>query len=90
MREAIVLDCEMVACGDHAEIAYLSAIDFLTGEVLIDNHVQLRSKVTKWKTRWGGVSVASMRKAHRDKRPCMVGSRLAAPLEICQRRDRFD
>lgn len=68
MREAIVLDCEMVTCGDHAEVAYLSAIDFLTGEVLTDSHVQPTSKVTKWNTHWSGVSVASMRKAHRDKK----------------------
>lgn len=63
VREAIVIDCEMVACDDHAEVAYLSAIDFLTGEVLIDCHVQPTAKVTRWNTRISGISVQSMKNA---------------------------
>ncbi|KAF7713787.1 Uncharacterized protein PECH_000582 [Penicillium ucsense] len=36
VREAIVLDCEMVMCGTRQEIGFLSVIDFVTGEVLIN------------------------------------------------------
>ncbi|EPS27051.1 hypothetical protein PDE_01992 [Penicillium oxalicum 114-2] len=64
-REAIAIDCEMVMCGNQSELAYLSAIDFLTGEILIDHHVQPKEKVTRWNTRWSGVSVQSMKAARR-------------------------
>ncbi|CAG8214502.1 unnamed protein product [Penicillium nalgiovense] len=63
-RRAIVLDCEMVQVeGGRRELAFLSAIDFLTGEVLIDNYVQPKSKVVNWDSRFSGVTPGAMNKA---------------------------
>ncbi|CAG8896983.1 unnamed protein product [Penicillium egyptiacum] len=63
-RRAIVLDCEMVQVeGGRRELAFLSAIDFLTGEILIDNYVQPNSKVVNWDSRYSGVTPAAMNKA---------------------------
>ncbi|GLI77228.1 hypothetical protein PoHVEF18_005515 [Penicillium ochrochloron] len=55
-RLAIVIDCEMVICGDHSEVAYLCALNLLTGDVLIDHHVQPNTKVTRWNTFVTGVT----------------------------------
>ncbi|CAI7602075.1 unnamed protein product [Penicillium glandicola] len=63
-RRAIVLDCEMVQVeAGRRELAFLSAIDFLTGEVLIDNYVQPKSKVVNWDSRFSGVTPGAMNKA---------------------------
>ena len=63
-RKAIVLDCEMVQVeAGRRELAYLSAIDFLTGEVLIDNYVQPKSRVVNWDSRFSGVTPSAMNKA---------------------------
>ncbi|OQE16329.1 hypothetical protein PENFLA_c028G03742 [Penicillium flavigenum] len=63
-RRAIVLDCEMVQVeGGRRELAFLSAIDFLTGEILIDNYVQPKLKVVNWDSRFSGVTPGAMNKA---------------------------
>ncbi|KAJ5780200.1 Exonuclease RNase T/DNA polymerase III [Penicillium paradoxum] len=63
-RRAIVLDCEMVQVeAGRRELAFLTAIDFLTGEVLIDNYVQPKSKVVNWDSRFSGVTCLAMNKA---------------------------
>ncbi|KAJ5173622.1 Exonuclease RNase T/DNA polymerase III [Penicillium coprophilum] len=63
-RRAIVLDCEMVQVeAGRRELAFLSAIDFLTGEVLIDNYVQPKTKVVNWDSRFSGVTPGAMNKA---------------------------
>ncbi|KGO73887.1 Exonuclease, RNase T/DNA polymerase III [Penicillium italicum] len=63
-RKAIVLDCEMVQVeAGRRELAFLSAIDFLTGEVLIDNYVQPKSRVVNWDSRFSGVTPGAMNKA---------------------------
>ncbi|CAG8011838.1 unnamed protein product [Penicillium olsonii] len=63
-RRAIVLDCEMVQVEEgRRELAFLSAIDFLTGEVLIDNYVQPNAKVVNWDSRFSGVTPGAMNKA---------------------------
>ncbi|CAP86739.1 hypothetical protein E8E15_010497 [Penicillium rubens] len=63
-RRAIVLDCEMVQVeGGRRELAFLSAIDFLTGEVLIDNYVQPKLRVVNWDSRFSGVTPGAMNKA---------------------------
>lgn len=63
-RRAIVLDCEMVQVeAGRRELAFLSAIDFLTGEVLIDNYVQPKSRVVNWDSRFSGVTPGAMNKA---------------------------
>ncbi|KAJ5375713.1 Exonuclease RNase T/DNA polymerase III [Penicillium concentricum] len=63
-RRAIVLDCEMVQVeAGRRELAFLSAIDFLTGKVLIDNYVQPKTKVVNWDSRFSGVTPGAMNKA---------------------------
>ncbi|KAF3004364.1 hypothetical protein E8E13_009815 [Curvularia kusanoi] len=60
-RRAIVLDCEMVGVGPKGTIsalARLSAIDFLTGELLIDILVQPFKPVIDWRTTWSGITPA--------------------------------
>ncbi|KAJ5463978.1 ExonucleaseRNase T/DNA polymerase III [Penicillium sp. IBT 31633x] len=65
-RRAIVLDCEMVQVeAGRRELAFLTAIDFLTGEVLVDNYVQPRSRVVNWDSRFSGVTCFAMNKAVR-------------------------
>ncbi|KAL4891095.1 ribonuclease H-like domain-containing protein, partial [Aspergillus ambiguus] len=60
-RQAIVIDCEMVEVeGRRNELASLSAIDFLTGEVLIDNLVCPVSTVTDWRSDVSGVKPDAM------------------------------
>ncbi|KAF7588802.1 hypothetical protein BBP40_005195 [Aspergillus hancockii] len=63
-RRAVVIDCEMVEVRKwQREIALLSAVDFLTGEVLINNYVQPTAKVTNWMTKISGVTPAAMAEA---------------------------
>jgi hypothetical protein len=63
-KRAIVIDCEMVQVEEgRRELAFLTAIDFLTGEVLIDNYVQPNTKVVNWDSRFSGVTPSAMNKA---------------------------
>jgi DNA polymerase III epsilon subunit-like protein len=61
-RTAIALDCEMVGVGDknESEIARISAIDYLTGEILIDTLVQPTQFVTDWRTKFSGITKEAM------------------------------
>ncbi|KAF2621303.1 hypothetical protein BU25DRAFT_240139 [Macroventuria anomochaeta] len=62
-RQAIVLNCEMVGIGPKAttsELARLSAVDFLTGELLVDTLVQPLSTVTDWRTQWSGITAEAL------------------------------
>lgn len=45
------------------ELAFLSAIDFLTGEVLMHSHVEPASKVINWKSEISGITPAGMNAA---------------------------
>ena len=56
-RRAIAIDCEMVevACGQR-ELVLLSAVDFLTGEVLINHYVKPTAMVKDWKPKISGVT----------------------------------
>jgi hypothetical protein len=66
-RQAIVLDCEMVGVGPGGSIsalARLSAIDFLTGELLIDKLVQPSRMVIDWRTKYSGITARAMQAAH--------------------------
>jgi DNA polymerase III epsilon subunit-like protein len=66
-RGAIVLDCEMVQVAEgRRELAYVTAVDFLTGEILLDHYVQPNAKVVNWDTRYSGVACKDMNKARRD------------------------
>lgn len=65
-RNAIVIDCEMVEGANGCrEVAYLSAIDFFSGNCIIDTFIEPRTKVVNWNTRYSGVSEESMRHAMR-------------------------
>jgi DNA polymerase III epsilon subunit-like protein len=57
-RSAVALDCEMVGVGDNkdSEIARISAIDYLTGEILIDTLVEPLQRVTDWRTKYSGIT----------------------------------
>jgi hypothetical protein len=56
-RSAVVLDCEMVeVTGGQNEVVRLCAVDFLTGQVLVDIYVVPRQRVFAWRTRVSGVT----------------------------------
>ncbi|KAJ5565635.1 hypothetical protein N7535_007273 [Penicillium sp. DV-2018c] len=66
-RRAIVIDCEMVRMSyGRREIAFLTAIDFLTGDVLINNYVKPDGSVSDWDTRYSGVTPYAMSKAVKE------------------------
>ncbi|GKZ29003.1 hypothetical protein AbraIFM66950_002252 [Aspergillus brasiliensis] len=63
-RDAVVIDCEMVqAEKGRRVIAYLAAVDFLTGEVLINSYVDPLRRVHNWKTRYSGITAKAMKNA---------------------------
>ncbi|PYH85255.1 exonuclease, partial [Aspergillus uvarum CBS 121591] len=69
-RKAVVIDCEMMMTDDPYErgrsynaLAYLAAVDFLTGEVLIDRYVRPAGRVTYWNTRVTGITPRKMNAA---------------------------
>ncbi|OQD69210.1 hypothetical protein PENPOL_c002G08535 [Penicillium polonicum] len=60
-RKAIVLDCEMIettVCT--SELVFITAIDFLTGEVLINSYVTPNAPVTNWLTPVSGITQEKM------------------------------
>ena len=65
-RRALALDCEMVGLSEgRDELARLSVVDFLTGEVLMDQLVVPTERVTNWRTRYSGITRAAMESARR-------------------------
>ncbi|RYP70256.1 hypothetical protein DL771_005559 [Monosporascus sp. 5C6A] len=70
-RRVVILDCEMVGVPfweganqcEVSELGQLCAVDGLTGHVLIDMLVQPAQKVSKWRTRYSGLTPAAMRSA---------------------------
>ncbi|XRM42605.1 hypothetical protein ABZX51_005814 [Aspergillus tubingensis] len=63
-RDAVVIDCEMVqAEKGRRVIAYLAAVDFLTGEILVDSYVDPQRKIFNWCTRYSGITFRAMKKA---------------------------
>ncbi|KAL2795441.1 hypothetical protein BJX66DRAFT_302078 [Aspergillus keveii] len=70
-REALVLDCEMVGVLDAnhretSEVVRVSAVDFLSGEVLIDTYVSPQGHVVSWRTKFSGVDAAILREKKRE------------------------
>ncbi|KAI1498002.1 ribonuclease H-like domain-containing protein [Biscogniauxia marginata] len=60
-RAAVVIDCEMVeVAARRDELVRLCALDFVTGEILIDALVEPTARVIDWRTRVSGVSPAIM------------------------------
>ena len=77
-RAAVVLDCEMAAiAGGYQELVRFSAVDYFSGEVIIDTHVQPQAHVVDWQTRYSGVSYASMQQAYTRNNVLMRGWREA-------------
>jgi DNA polymerase III epsilon subunit-like protein len=63
-RAAVAVDCEMVGIyGNRSELARLSAIDYLTGEVLIDRLVKPDAQVTNWRSDVSGITKGKMNSA---------------------------
>ncbi|KAJ9490695.1 hypothetical protein VN97_g2562 [Penicillium thymicola] len=60
-RKAIVLDCKMIETTTcTSELAFITAIDFLTGEVLINSCVTPTAPVTNWLTPVSGITQEKM------------------------------
>jgi DNA polymerase III epsilon subunit-like protein len=59
---AVALDCEGVRVGENgvSEVARISAIDYLTGDILIDTLVQPTEPVTDWRTKYSGITEEAM------------------------------
>ncbi|KAL5333318.1 hypothetical protein BJX70DRAFT_406338 [Aspergillus crustosus] len=72
-RKAVVLDCEMVGVlgtNNHVvnEVVSLSAVDFLTGEILINTYVDPQKRVISWRTKFSGVSASFLEKMKSQRR----------------------
>lgn len=60
-RKAVVLDCEMVGvAGGASELVSLTAVDFLTGETIVNSLVKPRQPVVDWRTQIHGISPAGL------------------------------
>ncbi|KAL9620539.1 MAG: hypothetical protein Q9160_004900 [Pyrenula sp. 1 TL-2023] len=61
---AVALDCEMVATRfNPSELVRLTAIDYLTSEVLIDSLVKPKERVINWRSTITGITSATMASA---------------------------
>ena len=66
-RKAVVIDCEMVTViSGRRHIASIGAVDFLTGEVLLNHYVYPEPKIVNYNTRYSGITHASMMAAVRN------------------------
>ncbi|RFU35492.1 hypothetical protein B7463_g856, partial [Scytalidium lignicola] len=55
--QAVVLDCEMAHVkGGGAEVIFLSAVDFITGAVLLNHYVRPERIILDWSTRIHGIT----------------------------------
>jgi RNA exonuclease 1 len=65
---AVAIDCEMgTARNGDSELIRLSAIDYLTGKVLINNLVKPDQPMLHLNTKWSGVYWDQMNEAIREK-----------------------
>jgi RNA exonuclease 1 len=68
VRLAVAIDCEMgTARNGDSELIRLSAVDYLTGEVLINNLVKPDQPMLHLNTKWSGVTWDQMNEAVRRK-----------------------
>lgn len=80
-RKAVSLDCEMVTLHSGTnEVAFLSAVDVLTGEVLINAYVMPSQRVRNWNTRSSGITPALMNRAGKNGKAIMGGWKAARQL----------
>lgn len=67
-RAAVAIDCEMgTAISGDSELIRLTAIDYLTGEVLINNLVQPDQHMLHLNTKFSGVTFLQLNEAKRKK-----------------------
>lgn len=69
-RKAVVLDCEMVGMTDGtSEVVSVSALDFITGDVLVDTLVKPHdmSAVQAWRTQIHGIRPSVINSAQKKK-----------------------
>ncbi|OJJ50341.1 hypothetical protein ASPZODRAFT_31187, partial [Penicilliopsis zonata CBS 506.65] len=63
-RRAVALSCNMARCHNaREELIHLSAVDFLTGEVLVNKIVKTRNKPRNWRASVTGMTAALMAEA---------------------------
>lgn len=73
-HQAVVIDCEMVTLSSNInELAFISAVDFVSGEVLINNFVRPSANVKNWNTRTSGITPSIMNRAIRSGQAIMGG-----------------
>lgn len=73
LRAAVAIDCEMgTAVTGDSELIRLTAIDYLTGEVLINNLVQPDQPMLHLNTRFSGVTFPQLNEA-KKKKTCLMG-----------------
>lgn len=72
-RRAIVLDCEMgISARGESELIWVAAVDFFTGEVLLDSLVYPKVPMKHLSTRYSGVTWSMLRSA-KNARRCLNG-----------------
>ncbi|OJJ04442.1 hypothetical protein ASPVEDRAFT_172673 [Aspergillus versicolor CBS 583.65] len=70
-RKAVVIDCEMVgvlgASGRECSVLVrVSAVDFLSGELILDTYVSPQGKVISWRTKFSGVNRSVLEKKNQE------------------------
>ncbi|KAI9768887.1 MAG: hypothetical protein M1839_003864 [Geoglossum umbratile] len=59
--QAVALDCEMAGVkGATSEVVLLCAVDYLTGETLVNKLIKPSKRVVDWRTRVSGVTAEAM------------------------------
>lgn len=82
VKFAVTIDCEMgTARSGDSELIRLSAVDYLTGEVLINNLVKPDQPMLHLNTKWSGVTFDQMNEAVR-KRTTLKGKVSNVPVRI--------
>lgn len=72
-RRAVALDCEMgISQRGEAELIWVAAVDFFTGEVLLDSLVYPNVPMRHLSTRFSGVNWRMLRQA-KNTRKCLNG-----------------
>ncbi|KAI1427613.1 ribonuclease H-like domain-containing protein [Xylaria sp. FL1777] len=84
---ALVLDCEMVELDDGAQdLVSVSAVDFLSGRIVLHSLVQPTGRVRNWRTRVTGVTprvlseAKSMSKDNENEKGNQKGEGMATPV----------
>ncbi len=70
-RKAVVIDCEMVgvlgASGrEYSELVRVSAVDFLSSELILDTYVSPQGHVISWRTKFSGVNPSVLAEKKRE------------------------